>query len=468
MCKEIINKIKNESIEFVSLKFCDIHGSLQNFTIPSNQIDEKVFKEGVGFDGSSIRGWKGIEQSDMLVIPDPSTAWMDPFIDARTLSLFCDVHETHTHDLYERAPRTIVKKAQAYLESTNIADTAYFGPEAEFFIFDNIAYQSSEQSSFYTIDSEEAIWNTGNVEGPNQGYQIPFKGGYLPVPPSDKNLELRNIMVRTMLEAGISVECQHHEVATAGQSEIDIKYNDLLTISDQLCTYKYIVKNVAYQHGKTATFLPKPIFGDNGSGMHVHQSLWKKGKPLFAGDLYANLSQEALWYIGGLLKHAGALSALNNPTTNSYKRLIPGYEAPVNLAYSSRNRSAVCRIPAYSQSPDAIRIELRSPDPTANPYLAFSALLLAGLDGIQNKIDPGDPIDKNLYQLSGKEKDKLRTIPKDLDAALDALEKDHQFLIKEGVFSKDFIDNFISLKREEVNIVNQYPHPHEFSLYYDA
>tara|TARA_B100001248_G_scaffold261923_1_gene255025 strand:- start:53600 stop:55009 length:1410 start_codon:yes stop_codon:yes gene_type:complete len=466
--KEVLALAKAKDVKVVDFKFCDIHGTWQHFTTPVGELKESTFSEGLGFDGSSIRGWRGIEASDMLLIPDATTAFIDPFVEASTLSLVCDIEDPLTREPYDRSPRGIAKKAEAYLKSTGIADTAYFGPEAEFFIFDEVRYQNTANEASFFVDSCEGIWNCAREEFPNQGYKIRHKEGYLPVPPADKLMDIRNEMVLTMLELGLNVECQHHEVATAGQCEIDLRYDTLLSMADGLCLYKYVVKNVAYKNGKTATFMPKPIFGDNGSGMHIHSSLWLKDKPLMAGDGYAGLSQLARYYIGGLLKHAGALCALCNPTNNSYKRLVPGYEAPVTLAYSARNRSAICRIPTYSPSAKATRVEFRCPDPSANPYLAFPALMMAGLDGIENKIDPGEPMDKNLYDLPPEELANLNHVPDSLRGALVALEEDHEFLLKGNVFTEDFIQNFIALKSEEYDSVRLRPHPYEYSMYYDV
>jgi glutamine synthetase len=466
--EEILTLAKEKDIAIVDLRFCDIHGTWQHFSIPVEELTEEIFEEGLGFDGSSIRGWRGIEASDMLVLPDSTTAFLDPFTEIPTLNLICDIEDPLTRNPYERSPRGIAKNAINYLKSTGIADTAFFGPEAEFFIFDDVQYSSSSNECRYAVNSSEGIWNTGKEEFPNQGYKIRHKEGYLPVPPNDKTMDIRNEMVLTMIEAGLKVECQHHEVATGGQAEIDLRFGTLLSMADSMCIYKYIVKNVAYKHGKTATFMPKPLFGDNGSGMHIHSSLWKEENPIFAGELYAGLSQEALYYIGGLLKHGPALCALCNPTNNSYKRLVPGFEAPVILAYSARNRSAICRIPTYSPSPKAKRVEFRSPDPAANPYLAFSAILMAGLDGIENKIDPGEPIDKNLYDLPPQEAKNLSFLPDSLKGAIQALQNDHEFLLKGGVFTQDFIDNFIALKTNEYDQVRLRTHPYEYFLYYDV
>jgi len=466
--KEVLALSKAKDVKIVDLKFCDLHGSWQHFAIPVHELSEDLFEDGLGFDGSSIRGWKSIEASDMLVIPDASTAFIDPFVQATTLSLVCNIEDPLTREPYERSPRGVAIKAQDYLISTGIADTVYFGPEAEFFIFDDVRYRTQTNESFYHVDSQEGIWNSGKEEFPNQGYKIRHKEGYLPVSPSDKHMDIRNEMVLTMQELGLKVECQHHEVATGGQAEIDLRFDTLVKMADAMCIYKYVVKNVAAHQGKSATFMPKPLFDDNGSGMHTHQSLWKNGKPLMAGDLYAGLSQIGMWYIGGLLKHAPALCAICNPTNNSYKRLVPGFEAPVTLAYSARNRSAICRIPTYSPSPKAKRVEFRCPDPSANPYLAFSALLMAGLDGIENKIDPGEPMDKNLYDLPPEEAANLSYVPDNLQAACTALKQDHAFLLKGEVFTEDFIENYINIKLHEYDEVRVRPHPHEYYLYYNV
>jgi glutamine synthetase len=434
-----------------------------------SELDEAVFEDGYGFDGSSIRGWQPIHASDMLVIPDPTTALMDPFTQHPTLSMICNIVDPITKEKYSRDPRNISQKAEAYLKSTGIADTAFFGPEAEFFIFDDIRFDSAEQHSFYHIDSVEAQWNTGRDEKPNLGYKPRYKEGYFPCPPFDTLQDIRTEMVLVMEQVGMSVECQHHEVATAGQGEIDMKFSPLTIMGDNLMMYKYIIKNVAKRHNKTVTFMPKPVWNDNGSGMHTHQSLWKGGKPLFAGSKYGGLSDMALHYIGGILKHAPSLCAFSNPTTNSYKRLVPGFEAPVNLAYSSRNRSACVRIPMYSPSPKAKRAELRFPDPSCNGYMAFSAMLMAGLDGIENKIDPGEPLDKDIYSLGPEELAAVPKVPGSLDEALNALEENHEFLLKGDVFTQDAIDMWLEYKREnEINAMALRPHPFEFELYYDV
>jgi len=466
--KEVLEFAETHKAKMLDLKFMDFPGMWQHFSVPIHQLSEDSFEEGFGFDGSSIRGWQAIHTSDMLVIPDPNTAVIDPIMEAPTLSLICNIVDPITKERYTRDPRNIAQKAEAYLKSTGIADQAFIGPEAEFFIFDDIRYDSKENCAYYFIDSIEGQWNTGAEEMPNLGYKPRYKEGYFPVPPTDSLQDLRTEMVLIMEKAGIEIEAQHHEVATAGQAEIDIRFSPLTEMADKLMMYKYIIKNVARQHGKTVTFMPKPIFGDNGSGMHTHQSLWKGGKPLFAGSGYAGLSDIGLYYIGGILKHAAALCALVAPTTNSYKRLVPGYEAPVNLAYSSRNRSAGIRVPMYSPSPKAKRAEVRFPDCTCNGYLAFAAMLMAGLDGIQNKIDPGQPLDKDIYELGPEELKDVPSVPASLEKALDALEADHEFLLKGDVFTPDAIEVWLSYKRKrEVDAVRLRPHPYEFTLYYD-
>jgi glutamine synthetase len=457
-----------QGAKMVDIKFVDTFGTWQHFSLPLDEVSPDAFTEGLGFDGSSIRGWKSIEASDMLALPDPATAFIDPFCAVPTLSLTCTIAETGTREPYTRDPRGIAQRAEQYLASTGLADTAYFGPEAEFFIFDNVQFDAKPNGTFYSIDSEEGIWNTGRDEMPNLGNKIRHKEGYFPVAPLDTQQDLRTEMVLLLEQLGVKIERQHHEVATAGQAEIDYRFDTLVRAADAMMVYKYVLKNVAKKHGKTVTFMPKPLFGDNGSGMHTHQSLWKKGKPLFAGNGYAGLSELALHYIGGLLKHAHALCALCSPTTNSYKRLVPGYEAPVNLAYSSRNRSAAIRIPTYSENPKAKRVEYRPPDPSANPYLAFAAMMLAGLDGIQNKLDPGEPMDKNLYELAPEEMAKVPQVPGSLSEAIVALEQDHEFLLKGDVFTMDFLDMWISAKRKEADALRLRPHPYEFFLYYDV
>jgi len=466
--KEVIELGKKNGAVMVDLKFIDFPGKWQHTSVPFDLLEESTFEDGVGFDGSSIRGFQPINQSDMLLMPDPATAVMDPFTAYPTLSLQCTIQDTLTRQNYSRDPRHIAKKASEYLKSTGIADTAYFGPEAEFFIFDDVRFDAQPNSSFYMVDSVEAVWNMGRDEKPNLSHKIRHKEGYFPVPPQDTLMDIRTEIILAMKKVGLSVELSHHEVATAGQGEIGMRFDELLTIADKLMWFKYIVKNTAYKNGKTATFMPKPIAMDNGNGMHCHQSLWKDGKPLFAGDEYGGLSDTALYYIGGILKHAQALTGLTNPTTNSYKRLVPGFEAPVNLAYSSRNRSAAVRISTYSASPKARRIEVRFPDPTCNPYIAFSAMMMAGLDGIQNKIDPGSPLDKDIYALSPEELKDVPTVPGSLGDALAALEADHEFLLKGDVFTEDAITMWIDYKREhELDVARLYPTPIEFKLYYD-
>lgn len=466
--KEVLEFAKKNKAMMVDLKFIDYPGIWQHFSVPIGQIEESTFEDGLGFDGSSIRGWQAINASDMLIMPDPTTAILDPFRKYPTLSLICNIIDPITKEPYSRDPRYIARKAEQYLKSTGIADTSYFGPEAEFFVFDDIRYDQTTHSGFYYIDSVEGIWNSGRDEKPNLGYKPRYKEGYFPVPPTDSQEDLRVEMVDVMQKCGIEVEAQHHEVATAGQGEIDMRFSPLVKMADNLMLFKYIIKNVARANNKTATFMPKPLFGDNGSGMHVHQSLWKGGKPLFAGKGYAGLSEMALHYIGGILKHAPALAAITNPTTNSYKRLVPGYEAPVNLAYSARNRSASVRIPMYSANPKAKRVEVRFPDPSCNPYLAFSAMLMAGLDGIENKINPGESLDKDLYDLPAEELSKIPKMPGSLDEALTNLEKDHAFLLKGNVFTEDALETWMAYKwKNEVDALRLRPHPYEFMLYFD-
>ena len=466
---EVMHFIKEQEVQFVDVKFCDLLGTWQHFTVPVSEISKDTFKDGFGFDGSSIRGWQAIDASDMLMIPDASTAVIDNFIEAKTLSLICNIKDPVTGKFYDRDPRYIAQKAEKYLKSTGIADTAYFGPEAEFFIFDDIRYDQTSNSGYYYIDSEEGTWNTGRDEMPNLGHKPRHKEGYFPASPIDTQTDIRNEMALELQNVGIRVEAAHHEVATGGQAEIDMRFDSLTAMGDNFMWFKYIIKNVARRYDKTATFMPKPLFGDNGSGMHVHQSLWKNGQPLFAGKGYAGLSEMGLYYIGGILKHAKALCAFTNSTTNSYKRLVPGFEAPVNFVYSSRNRSAAVRIPMYSASPKAKRIEYRTPDPTANGYIAFSALLMAGLDGIKNKIKPGNPVDKDLFTLSKKELKNIPVAPGSLEEALKELEKDHKFLLEGGVFTEDLIQTWIERKMEnDVNPVRMRPVPYEFALYYDV
>lgn len=466
--KDVIELAKAKGAQMLDLRFIDLPGVWQHTSVPIHRLDEGCFEDGFGFDGSSIRGYQPINASDMLIVPDPVTARMDPFTEAPTLVLTCDIYDPITKQPYPRDPRNIARKAEAYVRSTGIADTAYFGPEAEFFIFDDIRYGSSPNEAFYSIDSQEGIWNTSADEGPNLGYKIRHKGGYFPVMPSDTLMDLRTEMVRTLMSLGCEVEVSHHEVATAGQCEIDFKYCSLVDCADMLMWFKYVVRNCARRHGKTATFMPKPLYDDNGSGMHTHMSLWKEGKPLMAGDQYAGFSELGLHYIGGVLKHAPSICALTNPTINSYRRLVPGYEAPVNLAYSSRNRSAAIRIPMYSPSPKAKRLEARFPDSSGNPYLAFAAMVMAGLDGIKNRIDPGDPLDKDIYSLSPEELKEVPTVPGSLSEAIDALERDHEFLLQGDVFTADIVREWISYKRtQEINLVRLRPTPLEFELYFD-
>jgi glutamine synthetase len=466
--KEVLSFAESRGAKMLDLKFMDFPGIWQHFTVPISELTEDSFEEGFGFDGSSIRGWQAIHVSDMLVVPDPATAVLDPFTEVPTLTMICNILDPITKEKYSRDPRNIAQKAEAYMKSTGMADTAYFGPEAEFFIFDDIRFDSREQHSYYHIDSREGCWNSGQEENPNLGYKPRYKEGYFPVPPTDSLQNIRSEMILTMIELGIEIECHHHEVATAGQGEIDMRFAPLVKCADNLMWYKYIVKNIAKKYRKTATFMPKPIWNDNGSGMHTHQSLWKDGKPLFVGDSYAGLSDLALYYIGGILKHAPALCAFVAPTTNSYKRLVPGFEAPVNLAYSSRNRSAGIRIPMYSPNPKSKRIEVRFPDPSCNGYLAFAAMLMAGLDGIENKIDPGEPLDRDIYELGPEELGHIPSVPGSLEEALDALAKDHDFLLKGDVFTQDAIDVWIRYKKtREVNELRLRPHPYEFALYYD-
>ncbi|MEH2402528.1 type I glutamate--ammonia ligase [Nostoc sp.] len=470
--QELLKRIQDEKIQLIDLKFIDTVGTWQHLTLYQNQIDETAFTDGVPFDGSSIRGWKAINESDMTMVLDPNTAWFDPFMKEPTLSIICSIKEPRTGEWYNRCPRVIAQKAVDYLVSTGLGDTAFFGPEAEFFIFDNARFAQTANEGYYFLDSEEGAWNSGKLgtdEKPNLGYKPRFKEGYFPVAPTDSFQDIRTEMLLTMAELGVPIEKHHHEVATGGQCELGFKFGKLIEAADWLMIYKYVIKNVAKKYGKTVTFMPKPIFGDNGSGMHCHQSIWRDGQPLFAGDKYAGLSEMGLYYIGGLLKHAPALLAITNPSTNSYKRLVPGYEAPVNLAYSQGNRSASIRIPLSGTNPKAKRLEFRCPDATSNPYLAFAAMLCAGLDGIKNKIHPGEPLDKNIYELSPEELAKVPSTPGSLELALQALEKDHAFLTESGVFTEDFIGNWIDYKlSNEVKQLQLRPHPYEFYLYYDA
>ncbi|KPL08582.1 glutamine synthetase [candidate division BRC1 bacterium SM23_51] len=463
MCKE-------QEVAIVDFKFMDFPGAWQHFSIPASELKEESFEEGFGFDGSSIRGWQAIHESDMLIMPDPATALIDPFTEVKTLSLVCNVVDPITKEKYTRDPRNVALKAEAYLRSTGLADTAYFGPEMEFFIFDSIRFDEAPNRAFYEIDSIEGRWNSGRDEpGGNRGYKPRYKEGYFPVPPTDHFQDLRTEMVMNLVRCGIEVEAHHHEVATAGQAEIDLRYDTLTHMADKCLLYKYIVKNTALRHGKTVTFMPKPVLGDNGSGMHTHVSLWKGGQPLFADDGYAGLSELALHFIGGLIKHAPAVMAFAAPTTNSYKRLVPGFEAPVNLAYSQRNRSAAIRIPMYSPSPKTKRVEFRPPDPSCNPYYTFSAILMAGLDGIQNRVDPGEPLDRNIYDLPPEIGKRVAKVPGSLEAALEALDGDHAFLLKGDVFTEDVVKTWIEYKRtNEVNALRLRPHPWEFAAYFDC
>jgi len=466
--KEFFEFAKSNGADMVDLKFCDLLGTWQHCTYPIDTWDESTFEEGLGFDGSSIRGWQPINNSDMLAIPEAATTVIDPFFAAPTVSVIADIVDPITKERYSRDPRYVAYKGAEYLKSTGIADTCFIGPEPEFFIFDEVRFDQRQNTGFYSIDSAEGAWNTNRIEEPNLGYKPSYKGGYFPVSPTDTLSDMRSEMVREMKKVGIVVEAHHHEVATGGQSEIDMQFAELTKMADQFMWYKYIIKNVAFKTGKTVTFMPKPIFEDNGSGMHSHFSLWDKGKPLFAGDGYAGMSEMALYAIGGVLKHAPAILAFAAPTSNSYRRLVPGYEAPVNLVMSSRNRSAAVRIPMYSPSPKAKRFEFRCPDPTANGYLAWTAMLMAALDGIQNKIDPGQPLDKNIYALSSAELAKIPHVPGSLEESLNALETDHKFLLAGNVFTEDLIDTWIEYKHEnEVGPLKLRPHPFEFFLYYD-
>ena len=467
---EVLSYIRDEGVQFVDVRFCDLPGVMQHFTVPAGTVDEEFFAEGQMFDGSSIRGFQAIHESDMQLIPDPSSAFVDPFRAAKTLAMNFSIVDPFTKERYSRDPRNIAAKAEAYLKESGIADTVYFGAEAEFYVFDDVRFETKPNAGYYYIDSIEAAWNTGRTEeGGNRGYKTRYKGGYFPVPPVDHYADLRDNMVLAMDAAGLQVERAHHEVGAAGQAEINYKFDTLLHAGDSLMLFKYLVKNVAWAAGKTATFMPKPIFGDNGSGMHCHQSLWKDGSPLFYDELgYAGLSDTARWYIGGLLKHAPSLLAFTNPTVNSYHRLVPGFEAPVNLVYSQRNRSAAVRIPVTGTSPKAKRLEFRVPDPSCNPYLAFSAQMMAGLDGIRTKTEPPTPIDKDLYELPPDEHENIPTVPGSLPAVLEALEADNGYLLEGGVFTPDLIETWIEYKRtNEIDPIRLRPHPHEFELYYD-
>jgi glutamine synthetase len=466
--KDVVQAIKEESIDIVDLRFMDFPGLWQHFSVPPREIDEDSFENGLGFDGSSIRGWQVINESDMLVKPVPETAFIDPFFQAKTLVMICNICDPVTGEDYTRDPRNIARKAENYLKSLGLADIAYFGPEAEFFIFDDIRFDQNEHEGYYHIDSSEGRWNTGKQENPNLGYKPRYKEGYFPVPPTDSLQDIRSEMVITLEKIGVQVEAQHHEVATGGQAEIDMRFTPLVQMADNLLKYKYVIKNTARKYDKTVTFMPKPVFNDNGSGMHVHVSLWKEGENLFSGDGYAGLSEMAMYAIGGILKHTPSLLAFTSPTTNSYKRLVPGFEAPVNLAYSRRNRSAAVRIPMYYTSAKAKRLEFRCPDPSCNPYLGFSAILMAAIDGIQNKINPGDPMDKDIYDLPPEELAKVPQTPGSLRDALSALEADNDYLLKGDVFTSDVIETWIAYKMEnEVQSLDLRPHPWEFALYYD-
>jgi glutamine synthetase len=466
---EVVQLAKDAGIEVVDFRFCDLPGLMQHFTAPATMLNEEVFDEGIGFDGSSIRGFQQIHESDMILLPDPSTAIIDPFRQHKTLNLNCFVHDPLTMEHYSRDPRYVAQKAEAHLKTTGIADTVYFGPEAEFFIFNDVRFAQDQHSAFYSVDSVEGIWNSASDEGPNLGHKPRYKEGYFPVPPMDHFQDLRSEMILMLQAMGIEAEVQHHEVATAGQAEIDMRFDTLLVMADKLMLYKYIVKSVATEAGCTATFMPKPLFDDNGSGMHVHQSLWRGDEPLFHQEgTYANLSDIGRWYIGGLLTHARSILAFAAPTTNSYKRLVPGFEAPVNLVYSQRNRSAACRIPVYSPSPKAKRVEFRCPDPSCNPYLAFSAMLMAGLDGVANKIEPPPPVDHDLFEMPAEELAKIAQVCGSLEEAMDALEADNDYLTAGGVFTDDLIETWVDYKRtREVDPVRLRPHPWEFMLYYD-
>jgi glutamine synthetase len=470
ICKsaeDVLRTIKDDKIEMIDLRFTDLPGLWQHFSVPPRALDLDSFAEGVGFDGSSIRGFQEIQESDMLVIPDPATAFRDPFAEAPTLVLICNIRDPITGLSYSRDVRHIAQKAENYLQHTGIGDASYFGPELEHFVFNEVRYDQSTNYGYYEIDAAEANWNA-NKNGPSLGHKLRPKEGYFPVPPADQLQDARTNMVSTLEDIGVAVEAHHHEVATGGQGEIDMRYATLTRMADNVMVYKYVVKNVARRRGMTATFMPKPLFGDNGSGMHVHQSIWKGQRPLFAGDGYAGSSELMRYYISGLLKHAPALLAICAPTVNSYRRLVPGFEAPVNLGYSQRNRSAAVRIPMYSANPKTKRVEFRCPDPACNPYLAFAAMLMAGLDGIQSRISLGDPIDKNLYDLPPAERANIQSTPASLDEALDALEADHQFLLKGDVFTRDAVETYLSYKRSrEIDEIRLRPHPYEFVLYYD-
>jgi glutamine synthetase len=466
--KDVLKYAADAKAEFVDLRFTDLLGAWHHLTFPIGELTEDSFNDGFGFDASSLRGWAAINESDMLLIPDASRFWIDQFMERPTLCIVTDVIDPITRESYWLDPRALAKRAESYVKFTGLADTIYFGPEAEFFIFDSVSYHNQNHSSGATVESSEGWWNTDKSTNTN-GWAIRSKEGYVPLPPLDSIHNIRSEIAAKLKDVGLTVECHHHEVATAGQCEIDFRYSTLLGTADNLMLFKYTVKNVAKMFGKSATFMPKPLYGDNGNGMHCHQSLWKDEKPLFAGDGYAGISEMAKFYIGGILKHAPAIAAFAAPTTNSYKRLVPGFEAPVNLAYSARNRSAAVRIPMFSPSPKAKRLEVRFPDATCNPYLAFSAMVMAGLDGIQNKIDPGEPLDKDIYDLPPEELAEIPSVPGSLEEALGALETDHAFMLKGDVFSEKLIQRWIEYKIDrEINPVRMRPHPLEFSLYYDA
>jgi glutamine synthetase len=467
--KSVLKFAEEQNAAYVNVRFTDLVGAWHHLTFPVEELSDRSFEDGFGFDGSSLRGWASIHESDMLLVPDPTRFWIDPFMTDRTLCLIADVVEPLTKEGYWLDPRGVARRAETYLKHTGIADTAYFGPEAEFFVFNEVRFHNEPQTAGFALDNPEASWNSGGQNGnSNLGYHIRNKEGYVPLPPLDTLQNFRSEVAGALKNVGIQVECHHHEVATAGQCEIDFRYSTMLGTADNLQLFKYTVRNVAHKHGKGATFMPKPLYGDNGSGMHCHQSLWKGEKPLFAGDGYAGLSDLARWYIGGLLKHAAAVVAFAAPTTNSYKRLVPGFEAPVNLAYSARNRSAAIRIPMFSQSPKLKRLEFRPPDPSCNPYLAFSAMLMAGLDGIQNRTDPGEPLDKDIYDLAPEELKNVPSLPGSLDESLAALEADHEFLLKGEVFTPQLIERWVSYKREkEIQPLRMRPHPFEFGMYFD-
>ncbi len=469
---DLLAYVKDNDVETIDVRFCDLPGVMQHFTVPAAAFGPGVFEEGLSFDGSSIRGFQKIHESDMALLPDPTSAFIDPFRRSKTLAVNFFVHDPITKESYSRDPRNIARKAEAYLKSTGIADTAFFAPEAEFYVFDSVRFETKQNAGYYHIDSEAGAWNTGaetDADGrANRGYKVKYKGGYFPVAPVDHFSDLRDDMVRQLHAVGLEVERAHHEVGTAGQAEINYRFNTMLKAADDVQKFKYVIKNAAWEAGKTATFMPKPIFGDNGSGMHVHQSLWQGGVPLFADEAgYAGLSDMARYYIGGLLHHAPSLLAFTNPTTNSFHRLVPGFEAPVKLVYSSRNRSACIRIPITGSNPKAKRLEFRCPDPSANPYLAFAACLLAGLDGIQNKIEPPAPIDKDLYELPPEEHAQVKEVPATLEAVLDELEADHEYLLAGDVFTSDLIETWIEMKRADIDAIRLRPHPHEFEMYYD-